>query len=289
MAGKALKGCFGLAALGGLILLILAAILLWRVKDTALEIKHLKQSHDALVGRFGEVDEFTPASSGAVAGDRMERYLRTRRDVADERRRVEELFDEFPLEGVRSGENDGLGAAVRVFKGLGELLEPVLSYLRARNEALLTEQMGLGEYFYIYSVASFSYLGHSPGDGPVYEDGGKRERLLDGESSSFGREETRSRYHRTMQAIVARQLAAELSRPLEPGDGEALRWRERLRSEYLRFKDDEGAILWGNGLPERIEECLAPFKEVLARDYSPALNCFELGPFKDEELRLGED
>jgi len=57
----------------------------------------------------------------------------------------------------------------KLFKGLkagfgftGSLAE----YLRERGTALLDQEMGLGEYLYLYSVVYYSWLGKDPGAGP---------------------------------------------------------------------------------------------------------------------------
>ena len=78
-------------------------------------------------------------------------------------------------------------------------------YIQLRNKALLDAEMGLGEYFYIYTLAYHSWLGNSPGDGPEIEENGRKERLLDGEDGTFSQEKTLRRYNRYMLAILRNQ------------------------------------------------------------------------------------
>ena len=52
-----------------------------------------------------------------------------------------------------------MGSGVGMAQDIGHLFE-------ARNQALLDKGMGIGEYTYIYILAYYSWLGHSPDDGP---------------------------------------------------------------------------------------------------------------------------
>ena len=73
--------------------------------------------------------------------------------------------------GTLGGMVDG-GESGGFFKAFGaglSLVGGIVDLLQQRNQALLKEDMGLGEYLFIYSTAYYAWLGMSPGDGPPFQ------------------------------------------------------------------------------------------------------------------------
>ncbi len=282
--GKTVKWILGICAFGGLIIVIVLFTLFWQVKDTIFELRNLQDAREELIALHGEVVDFVPPPSGVMAAKRLDAFLAVRDALAENRASLLAELDDFPPEEVTDGEVESFGAVMKVLEGLGELLVPIIRFLHERDRALLDSGMGLGEYLYIYSLAYFSWLEHSPGDGPVYVDeSGRRERILDGEDSTFGREEVWQRYHEAMLAIIGNQLAEQLRE--DAASAESMAWREILRGEYLRLKRDARHVPWRGELPPAIAASLEPYRERLAGSWSAALNCFELSPMREEDWR----
>jgi hypothetical protein len=123
-------------------------------------------------------------------------------------------------------------------------------------------KIGLGEYTYIYVLAYYSWLGHSPGDGP-----GRNA------STSYVMVRTQSQLHRDL----IRMLSNQLDSIADAGDSsEWNQWRSELAGEIQKMKNDEGRVPWKDAVPRNIAESLEPFREGLEQSYSPLTNPFEL-------------
>jgi len=168
-------------------------------------------------------------------------------------------------------------AAFDVIMSLGGLISPIGDYIERRNDALLAQGMGLGEYLYIYSLAYYSWLGNSPQDGPVLSGGRPREgrERLFGEDSTFGPNALRREYRRMTRAFL-RNMEMQASPEKEDS------WHLALKREAARLEDDLSAVVWEQGLPRQIEESLSPYRDRLQATYRPSINCFEL-PVRDDE------
>jgi hypothetical protein len=173
-------------------------------------------------------------------------------------------------------EGDVVGQIQVGLSALGGLVDRLGAYLQARNRALLQEDMGAGEYVYIYTLAYYSWLGHTPGEGPP--EGGDRVQVEDLEL--FGERAVRRRYRRYVLGMVRGQLAS-LGAEREAGDGEA--WRTALKAQLRQLELDPGHILWEDGLPAEIEASLRPFRGRLEETYGPGTNRLEL-PLAEHEV-----
>lgn len=241
------------------------------------ELREAVASQERLIERFGKVEEFTPPKNGAPAEDRVELFLAIREQLGPSRRELEAELADFPPDSAAEGE-EGFVVAFSVLADLGSLLGPVGRYVEARNELLLGEGMSLGEYLYIYSLAYYSWLGHSPEDGPVITKEGpaKGERWLSGDDdSSFSPRKLRDSYHRMALAFAENQLKSL-------GEGEA--GREEVAQEVEALRSDAGRVLWQDGVPPAVLNVLEPYHDPLETSYSPSVNCFELA---QGEVRQG--
>ena len=291
MAGRTTKWLIGCGAGGGLLVVIVIAVGLFLMKDTILgakrtvdNIKEIAALHDEMVLSYGEVDDFVPPADGIPSPDRIDRFLDLRERLAAPRERLREHLFRFPPENVLRGGGKPLARVASVFRELGSLLPDIVSYLVGRAGLMRELEMSPGEYLYIYSLVYYSWLDHSPEDGPTameIDADGQRystgERILDGESGTFSSGEIWKRYHTYVTAQVRNQLAAALQ-----AEG-AEEWREQLRGEYLLMKDDPRRILWEDGLPASVAAALEPYRGRLEAGYFPELNCFELSPMKSAD------
>lgn len=236
------------------------------------ELNAAIKSQEMLEERLGKVDEYVPAGSGLVRPSRVEIFVRVRDQVDIPCRTLLGVFsmgygpDTYMI-------NEKTDAAMRLTLR-SMMLKPLGNYLTLRNQALLEENMSLGEYLYIYSLAYFSWLKYSPEDGPYIDQLLKRQKPLFLGDDIFAAATVRRRYHRFVLSTAKRQLAS-----LSPSD----RLYRAVRSEVSKLEVDPKRVLWQDGLPANMEESFKPFRRRLVYHYSEATNCFELAPRDREE------
>jgi hypothetical protein len=270
-------GC-GVLLLVGIGSCVVGALFL---KHTFRGIEKASSSYEALIAEMGDVRTYVPPPDGAPPPDRLELFVAIREDVAGERARVERGFAGLPPPELNE---DGaiIGKIKPGLELLGDLIDGIGTYLQARNHALLERRMGLGEYVYIYTLAYYSGLGHTPGEAPeVRQDrDGVRVGVFDEDSGVFNEQALRRRYRRYILPMVHAQLGS-LEPQAEAGDGET--WRSQLEREIQRLEVDPGRVLWQDGLPPAIEDSLQPFRDRLEATYSRSTNPVEL-PLAEHEV-----
>jgi len=194
---------------------------------------------------YGDQCSFAPPADGVVKANRIESFLRVRRSLADScdlidrraaaMRELEEL-DHDPnmsrtailrLAGRATTGAFGLGPA------LGALFE-------ARNNALLAEGMGLGEYTYIYVTAYHQRL----------IDFGPRTGILDG--SPVNR-----RIRGCFEDMLKRQLDVSRRSSADPTMTSA------LDNELALLAADSGRVPWQDGMPAAITQAYVPYRAEL--------------------------
>ncbi|MCP4654825.1 MAG: hypothetical protein GY856_05330 [bacterium] len=274
-----LRGCgigCGLIVLVGLVLWVGGCLFL---KQTFRGVEQAIESHEELIDRFGEIDGFVPPADGAMPSDRVERFLAVRETLGEHQATVEAILAEIPGPDVDS--EDVAGILMKMFGILGDLIATGGEYVNTRNRALLEQDMGLGEYLYIYSTAYYSWLGYVPEDGPERTVDGRRERLLAGDEDEdqdaiCAPQSLRRRWRRSMSAMLDNQLAAL------PPEGAGDPWHERLTAEIERFDDDPRHVPWHDGLPPAIAASLEPYRDRFEATYNKTCNCFEVPPAEGE-------
>lgn len=233
-------------------------------------------SYQELVELAGSVEDYAPAPDGAVAPQRMELFLSVREALVPKQDELVALFADFPPDEVLD-EDVSAGDVFKIIGDLAGMVQPISEYIDLRNRALIEREMGIGEYLYIYSIASHSWLGHVPEEGPLVtkpgdgQDGGQPdEQLFDGEDSTYGPRKVRRRYRRYMLAIVQNQRDA-----LPDGEQRAL-----LDRELRLFESNPGRVLWQDGVPPAVAASLEPYRDRLEATYRRETNLFEF-PARD--------
>lgn len=265
---KWLLGC-GLGCAGLLAVAVIVAV--WGislVRESRRGIETAEATRRNLEEKFGAPGEFVPASDGSIAAERMEIFLAAREATQEYRSNIARFFSDIPMdEGAgREFDSEPLGekvrsalqrirSAVRMGEDIGHLAE-------VRNQTLLDRGMGLGEYTYIYCLAYYSWLGHSPGEGPGRNANG-----------SFVWERSRSRTHRDLIEMLSNQLDSLA----DAGDAEEQdAWRSDLAGEIEKMKNSDKRVPWPDSVPRKTAESLEPFRDRLEQTYSPITNPFEL-------------
>jgi len=234
-------------------------------------------SRQTLDDRFGVVDDYTPPADGVIPPDRMTAFVAVREATQPERMAISKALATFPLNAKEASELESKPFFEKLTQGLSlgrsamGMAADMGRLFQKRNQALLDQGMGLGEYTWIYVIAYDSWLSHSPGDGPANQafrfdhdedDGALRHRGDNGRLLS--------RIHGNLVSMLRNQLAAV---PDQPGQ-EA--WRHELETQIEAMNSGTQRIPWEGGLPERMSAPLEPYRERLEATYDPAVNQFEL-------------
>jgi hypothetical protein len=229
-------------------------------KDIAEEFEEVKASHDAVVAEFGEHDQFTPAADGSVAPERMQAFLAVRAGMQESRAKLHELFAKFPPD-----EDNGFMMFFKVIGGMAGMIDDAVAYIDARNNVLMDNGIGYGEYLYIYTSVYYAWLERDLADGPMHDG----QRIFDGGDSTFGVNQSYKSYRKFMLAVLRNQLDAL---PEEADDA----WRARLLQEIDATDRDRQHIVWRGDLPPALEASIEPFRAELEASYDEMTNCFEL-------------
>jgi hypothetical protein len=228
------------------------------------------QAREDLDERFGEARQFTPWVDGAIPAERTEAFLAVRDSTADARKQLAEKFSVIPMSESEARELDSksagekarsvlgiIGAAMGVGVEMGHFFD-------ARNHALLEQEMGLGEYTFLYTLFYYSVLGHGSADGPA-SDRDADDRM----DIEFGQVSSARRIHNDLLSMLRNQLR---DLPDEATEDQ----RQGLTAEIEAMEHDRRRYPWKDGVPPALAESIAPFHDRLAASYDPVSNPFEL-------------
>ncbi|MCB1184213.1 hypothetical protein KDM41_12325 [bacterium] len=227
-----------------------------------------------LTAAYGARDAWTPPVDG-LTPDRLESFLAVRRALQPQCADFAELASKFKR--IEDLEEDGKEPTKGdVFKAVGGLTSAVFgiagkigSFTAARNEALLANGMGLGEYIWIYTLAYNSDQGHPPNQDFDTGDGGR----------DFSAKE--QRVIRSLMANHADALAAAGRAE------EAALWRAEI--DRLERAETNGVPFPDGALPAEITDQLAPRRDELAALYCAESSAFEFGRVHKRGLSVSSE
>jgi hypothetical protein len=263
------------------------------------------QTRQELEERFGTADTYAPPPSGAIYPDRMAIFLNVRSATDTLRQQIAATFDTFEQteHELESDEVSGW-EKLRIGLHLGRrgisLGSQIGDFYRARNGALLAGSMGLGEYTYIYVLAYYDFLGHSPAEGPVsehihvrIEDDGGESAPWDADDDADIRAQRRrvarellSMLHNELARLEAAGMPARLPGAENIALPDSQEWHRTLSAEISRLEQGPGSLPWREGLPAQITASLAPYRERLQETYSAATNSLELARNREEGVSI---
>lgn len=228
----------------------------------------------ALTERYGRVKEYCPEPDGTISPDRVEAFLVARDAMHLDREELGKSIqildrDEFEKEMER----DSSGSVFEKIRiGFG-LVPQIADFFKARNQALLDVGMGMGEYYYLYSVVYFSWLKKPVVDGPSFQMIGDEDyRDWDDEESREIRQDiTLRRLHRMLLPMLENQYGK-----LQEDPSVQKIWTQVLAGEIEALHADRYRMIWQDGLPDVISSSLEPFRQRLGESYSPLLNTLEI-------------
>jgi len=246
-------------------LLTLATVVFFIVAGIYFVIVPVQQSkrlEQALIDQFDWANEYTPPIDGFVPAERVERFIRVREAVQTNCTIFQGILDDvIKLESIESNPDMSAGQkaseGIDSFKSMFSAAPKFLEFMDARNQALLSEAMGLGEYFYIYLAAYGPQLAAEPGSRYADQD------------EAYISPRTRDEFTQ----ILSNQLAA-----VETADQEQSRaaLSADLKGEIERLQGGAQSSPWPDGPPARTSESLAPYQERLAELYCTGIVRTEL-------------
>jgi hypothetical protein len=217
-----------------------------------------KQLEQEVNDRFGWAEQYVPVADGFVPPDRLERFVRVRQAVQPACRDYQEVLD--GIIGLAAIETDpdvsGGEAATRGIKGFRSVFKTgpkMLQFMDARNSALIREEMGLGEYIYLY-LAAYS------------------EQLADVASSPYAEMEESRISERTREEFI-RILRNQLSALGSAGQDPV---RALLEEEIETLEENPGNAPWPRGPLPNTRTSLAPWQDQLSSLYCDGVAAIEL-------------
>jgi len=280
-ASKWLIGC-GIGC--GVVILLLAFAGVggyFFVKNIVEGFEETEAIADALTERYGGIKDFCPDPGGAIGSERVEAFLSVRNSMEPAKEKLESsiiiLSDEKRESQFK--EEPSPGILTKIKTGFG-IIPLIAEFYTGRNQALLDAEMGLGEYYFIYVVSYYSWLGKSPGDGLEYnlvdEDEEKRGvywRRRRNENLEDRQDDVLKQLHRQILPMLKNQLAKLTRIDVSPIRDP---WREMLAAEIEAMEADRFRLIWQDGLPDVLEASLKPFRGRLEVSYSKVLNALEM-------------
>lgn len=238
------------------------------------------QTREALEKTLPTQADFTPWPDDVIPADRIERFLAVRRELQP---RCEEFA------GLRRGMNS-MERRTREMQGMSEdqqkqelkalageggstlrrmlaLTRDLPRYSIARNEALIRNEMGLGEYTWIYVMAYYAWLGHEPESFPVSKEETPRifkDRVLGQVWAMAGRH-------------VDELAALSASTPEDSDTGSSLSLRLAVwHGEMQSHAAAPDRVPFQGRLPERMAASLAPYRGRIEKLFCPETNELEI-------------
>ncbi len=121
-------------------------------------IRDAKRIEQTLIDRYDWANKYTPAIDGSIAPERTEKFIRIRQAVQTNCTDYQAILNDLiKLENMEANEDSSASEAASTgmesLKSVFSAGPTMLAFSEARNQALLNEEMGIGEYMYIYLTA----------------------------------------------------------------------------------------------------------------------------------------
>ena len=225
-------------------------------------IQQSKRLEQALIDRFDWANEYTPPMDGLLRPERVEAFIQVREAVQSNCIIFQRLLDDIiSLEAIEEdpemSAHEKTARGLDGFKSMFSAAPMFLEFMDARNSALLEQEMGLGEYFYIYLAAYGPQLARES-DSPNAD-------MEEAFISQRSREE--------FIQILENQLAALASAMRETRHEVLI---ADLRSQIKALKNGSQSSPWPNGPVGMLRESLSPFGERLGDLYCSGIVKTEL-------------
>jgi len=130
-------------------------------------VQKSKRHEQVLIDRFDWAGKYTPLIDGSIPPQRVEGFIRVREAVQTGCAGYQAILDDIiSLEKIETDQDMSAGEKTTQgldrFKSMFSAAPKMLAFMNARNTTLLAEEMGLGEYVYIYLAAYGEQLAKEP-------------------------------------------------------------------------------------------------------------------------------
>lgn len=266
---------------GGVVVIVIALVVAgyFFIRSTTQGFRDSQGLMKTLEQRYGPPEAYVASPDGVIGADRLDVFLAVREACAEARTGLETSLETLAKDR-ESGEAGGRRSR-NVFSSIraGVGMIPQFSgFVRSRAQALLDRGMGLGEYYYIYVVAYYSWLKKSPEDGSSIQFRGGTFGPVN-RNSEDAREMTRDmtlrRIHRAVLPMLEKQLDGLRSAAGSGGGRGRETWAAALEAEIKPMETDAFRIPWPDGVPEVIGKSLGPYRDRLESSYSRPTNILE--------------
>ena len=237
--------------------------------DSTRETKRLEQN---LIDRFGWANDYTPAVDGSVPAERVEGFIRVREALQPACVDYQKAFDAIiALDKVDGSEElssrEKTSVSIKGIKSMFSTPGNFLAFMNTRNIRLMEEEMGIGEYLYLYLSAYGEQLANDSDS-----------RYANIEEASLS-----PRARNEFIEILENQLAA-----LEASDVRAslMNVAAGLRREISALKDGTHVSPWPAGAMGLTRESFAPYREQITSLYCSGIVRVELQQ-KNRGLNFG--
>jgi len=270
MNRKVAKGLgIGCAALA-LVFVALAGGGIWLGRNMTREFEPVRTTEEELVAAHGTPADWSPAAGLVPAADRVEAFVRVRRETAQWRSHLARSTVHW--RAIQETPNPLL-RTVRGLRAAGDAGTAFAGFWTARNEALLAAGMGPGEYAWLYHLVYHAWLGHDPAAGAGAADiqlgGGVGVGVSEDQATARGDVERARELARSRM----RDLVLPMLEHAPAGGEEAVAWRQE---ELARLAADPERWPWQTDLPAAIAAAFAPHETEMAAAWNAAANPLEL-------------
>lgn len=249
------KGCLMITLLTGFVIASGFYFMTAGVRDT-------KRIEQTLIDKFGWADAYTPSLDGSIQPQRIEAFIRVREavqsDCADYQAVLQSISSLDRLEtDQESSPSEAASTGLQGLKSAFSAGPRMLKFSTSRNQALLLEEMGLGEYLYIYLTTYGVQLAR------------ESESAFSNMEEAYVSERARREYTQ----ILANQLLALQDSALQSGHPNL---EADLLAEIEAIKDGSHSSPWPDGPAGKSKESLAPYQQRLDELYCPGIVKIEL-------------
>lgn len=225
-------------------------------------VRSAKRIEQTLIDRFDWVENYTPAIDGYISPERIEAFIRVREAVktgcADYQAVLISIAELDKLDSDQEKPaSEVASAGLQGLKSAFSAGPKMMKFSTTRNQALLEENMGLGEYVYIY----LSTYGEQLANESTSEFSATEEAYI----SDRARKEFTQVLSNQLQALQASELKASY-----PG------LETDLQVEIDALKDGSHPSPWPNGPVGKTRESLAPYQQQLSGLYCSGIVKIEL-------------
>lgn len=272
-ARKWLVGC-GLGC-GGAIVISIAAPLLFGLVAMG-PMNRAVDAQKELTTAMGDRDSYAPPA-GVPTPERLEAFLAVRRAVLPQCDRFTKIaadfarMDDLGAGSDKPGKGEIFSAVAKLSGSVVGIVGDIGQLTEARNQALLSQRMGLGEYTWLYTLVYHSWLEH-----PVP---GARHRRGDGDDE----EEKHVRVKRQRVSLIGmmHRHAAALAQAGQADQAKV--WRDE--ADRLENSRDEVPFAGGTLPPEWAAAFAARGDELRAAWCGPMAE-YELGEVRKSGLSI---